>query len=215
MIRTHSAARRGAAAFALLATLGAATACGNSAGLGNILGSVLGGGAAQGSQLAGTVQGVDTRNQQIGIQQQNGQTVAVGYDNQTRVLYQNQVYTVTSLDPGDQVTARVQNTQGGAYYADSIWVTQPVNGSAGTGTGTGGGTASGNVQSLQGVVRQVDQANGLFTLNLGSSGTVTVSLPYNVGRSDLARFQSLRVGDQARIYGVFLNNTRVELRQFY
>jgi hypothetical protein len=214
MIRTQRAARRGAATFAILATLGAATACGNTAGLGNILGSVLGGGGAQGSQLAGTVQGVDTRNQQIGIQQQNGQTVAVAYDNQTRVIYQNQVYNVTSLDPGDQVTARVQSANNGAYYTDSIWVTQPVGGSAGTG-GTGGNTASGSVQSLQGVVRQIDQSNGWFSLDLGSSGTVTVSLPYNVGRSDLTRFQQLRTGDQARIYGVFLNNSRVELRQFY
>lgn len=214
MIRTQRAARRGAAAFAILATLGAATACGNTAGLGNILGSVLGGGAqGQGGQLAGTVQGVDTRNQQIGIQQQNGQTVAVAYDNQTRVIYQNQVYNVTSLDPGDQVTARVQSANNGAYYTDSIWVTQPVAGSGGT--ATGGSTASGSVQSLQGVVRQVDQSNGWFTLDLGSSGSVTVSLPYNVGRADLTRFQQLRAGDQARIYGVFLNSSRVELRQFY
>ena len=55
MTRTHRAARRGAAAFAFIASLGTATACGNSAGLGNILGSVLGGGGGQGGQqLAGT-----------------------------------------------------------------------------------------------------------------------------------------------------------------
>jgi hypothetical protein len=204
MTGSHRAARRGAAAIALLA----AAACGNTAGLGNILGSVLGGG--QGGQLAGTVQGVDTRNRQIGLQQQNGQTVALAYDDQTRVLYQNRVYSVTSLDPGDQVTARVQSTNSGAYYADSIWVTQPVSGAAGTSAG-----GSGGVQALQGIVRQVDQSNGWFALDLGSSGTVTVSLPYNVARSDLTRFQSLRSGDTARLYGVFLNSSRVELRQFY
>jgi len=208
MIRTQRAARRGAATFAILATLGAATACGNTAGLGNILGSVLGGG--QGGQLAGTVQGVDTRNQQIGIQQQNGQTVALAYDNQTRVIYQNQVYNVTSLDPGDQVTARVQSANNGAYYTDLVQVDQPVQGAGGAGTTSG----SSAVQSLQGTVRQVDYQNGMFTLNTGGT-TLTVSLPYNVSRADQSRFQNLRAGDAVRFYGVFLNNTRVELRQFY
>jgi hypothetical protein len=60
----------------------------------------------------------------------------------------------------------------------------------------------------------VDATNGLFTLTTGGT-TLTVSLPYNVSRADQNRFQSLRSGDTVRLYGVFLNNTRVELRQFY
>ena len=195
------AGRTTAVAFALVAM----SACANS-GLGNILGSVLGGG---GDQLAGTVQGVDTRNQQIGITQTNGQTVGVRYDNQTRVIYQNQNYPVTALENGDQVVARIQDQGNGNYYTDSIQVTQSVQNSGAAGTG------SGNVQSFQGTVRQVDIQNGLFTVDAGTGYVVTVSMPYNPTRADLNRFQNLRQGDVVRFYGVYLNNTRIELRQFY
>lgn len=194
------AGRTTAVAFALMAM----SACANS-GLGNILGSVLGGG---GNELAGTVQGVDTRNQQIGITQTNGQTVGVRYDNQTRVIYQNQSYPVTALESGDQVVARIQDQGNGNYYTDSIQVTQSVQGNT-------SGTGSGNVQSFQGTVRQVDIQNGLFTIDAGTGYIVTVSMPYNPTRSDLNRFQNLRQGDAVRFYGVYLNNTRIELRQFY
>ena len=196
----HRAARTTAVALALIAT----SACANS-GLGNILGSVLGGG---GNELAGTIQGVDTRNQQIGIIQSNGQSVGVRYDNNTRVIYQNQNYPVTALENGDQVVARIQDSGNGNYYTDSIQVTQSAqNGGAGTG--------SGSVQSFQGTVRQVDIQNGLFTIDGGTGYVVTVSMPYNPTRADLNRFQNLRQGDQVRFYGVALNNTRIELRQFY
>lgn len=194
------AARTTVVALALIAT----GACANS-GLGNILGSVLGGG---GNELAGTIQGVDTRNQQIGIIQSNGQSVGVRYDNNTRVIYQNQSYPVTALENGDQVVARIQDNGNGNYYTDSIQVTR----SAQSG---GSGSGSGSVQSFQGTVRQVDIQNGLFTIDGGTGYVVTVSMPYNPTRSDLNRFQSLRQGDQVRFYGVALNNTRIELRQFY
>jgi hypothetical protein len=179
----------------------AITACGS---LGNVLGGVLGGG--QQGQVSGYIEGVDTRSQQIALQQSNGQRVLLLYDNQTAVVYQNQNYPVTALERGDLVTARVQSTQSGGYYTDLVQVDQSVSSS-------GGG--SGNVQSLQGTVRQIDRTNGLFSMDVGSGSTVVVSLPYNVRQTDLNRFQDLRTGDFVRLYGVFLNNTRVELRQFY
>jgi hypothetical protein len=206
MTTLHRAVHASAAAL-LLATAGCA---GSGGGLGNILGSVLGQGAGSGNQLAGTVRGVDTRAQQLGIQQSNGQTVAIGYDNQTKVVYQNKLYNVTSLEAGDQVLARVQSASNGAYYTDSVEVTQPVNGSATNGSTT----TNANVQTLQGTVRQVDQANGLFTMDT-NNGRLTVALPYNPRRSDVTTFTNLRAGDAVRLYGVFLNNSRVELRQFY
>ena len=198
----HTLVRRGAAAL-MLATLGA---CSQAGGLGNVLGSVLGGGQQQGNQVSGIVQGVDTRSRQIGLQQSNGQTVAIAYDNQTQVVYNNQSYPVTSLDRGDQVTARIQSGNNGSYYTDLVQVDQPVQGS--------GTTTGGNVQTLQGTVRQVDLQNGMFAMDVGAS-RVIVSMPYSPSRADLDRFQRLRSGDVVRIAGVVLNNTRVELRQFY
>lgn len=179
--------------------------------LGNVLGGVLGGGGQQGQgQVSGYIAGVDTRRQQIAVQQSDGQTVVLSYDNQTAVVYQNQNYPVTALERGDLVTARVQSTTQGAYYTDLVQVDQSVSSSGGT-----AGGASGNVQALQGRVRQVDRTNGLFSLDAGTGVTLIVSLPYNVRQTDLNRFQNLRPGDSVRLYGVFLNNTRVELRQFY
>jgi hypothetical protein len=196
-------ARGCAAVFGMMS----ASACSQAGQLGEILGSVLGGG---GGQVAGTVRGVDTRTQQLSLQQSNGQTVALAFDNQTRVVYQSRVYSVTSLESGDQVNARVQQLQDGSYYTDSVQVTQPVAGS-GTNTGTVGNET---VQLLRGTVGQIDRTNGLFTLNMSSSVVVTVSLPYNISSADRTRFQNLRVGDNIQLYGVYISNTRVELRQF-
>lgn len=195
--------RLGATAF----TLAFATAC--SSGLGGVLGSVLGGGGqGQSNQISGTVQGVNQNRQQITIRQSNGQAVAVSYDNQTRVVYQNQNYSVSSLEYGDRVTARLQQAQNGAYYTDYVQVDQSVS------TSTQSGGAVGNVQTIQGTIRQVDSRNGLFTVEAGSYGVLTVSLPYNPRSSDINRFNSLRSGDYVRFSGVFLNNQRVELRNF-
>jgi hypothetical protein len=207
----HRIGRR-AVALGMLAAL---TACSSAGTLGNVLGSVLGGAAGGGgaggagaNQVSGLVLGVDTRSQVIGLQAQNGQSVNILFDNQTRVVYNNQSYAVTSLDRGDQVTARIQST-GNGYYTDLVQVDRPVQGS------TASGTTSGNVQTLQGTVRQIDQQNGLFTMDVNNVGRLTVSMPYSPSRTDLTRFQNLRSGDVVRIAGVPLNNTRVELRQFY
>ena len=175
-------------------------ACGS---LGNVLGGVLGSG--QSNQVSGYVEAVNPSTQQLAIQTHNGQRVVLFYDNQTSVVYQNQNYPVTALERGDEVTARVQSTNNGDYYTDLIQVDRSVSGS---------NTGSGNVVSLQGTVGQIDRANGLFRLD-GSNRSVIVSMPYNARSNDRSIFQNLRVGDRVRFYGVFLNNDRVELRQFY
>ena len=193
--------QRGATAALMIASVGACA--GNS--LGNVLGSVLGGGGSQSGQLSGTIRGVDTRSQQIAIQASNGQTVPVYYDNQTQVVYQNQSYSPTALENGDRVTARVQ-ANGNSYYTDYVQVDQSVG-------GTGVGSSS-NVQLLQGTVRQIDRRNGRFTVDLNGYNTLTVML-YNPSNNDVNRFNSLRNGDYVRFHGTYINNSEVQLRQFY
>jgi hypothetical protein len=202
MIRLHTFART--AALALLVGAGA---CSGAGGLGSVLGSVLGQGQQQGGQVTGYIQSVDTRSQQVYLQQQNGQTLALGYDNNTQVVYQNQRYNVTSLERGDQVTARVQSMNNGGYYTDYVQVDQSVsNNSSSTGQ---------NLQTLQGTVRQVDQNNGLFTLDLQNGNRVTVQLAQRLNQAVINRFRSLRSGDYARFYGVYMGQARAELRQIY
>jgi Cu/Ag efflux protein CusF len=204
MMMVRWLARSGAAVL----LLGAASACSNAGAIGDVLGGVLGGGQPQAAEAQGAIRGVDTRAQQISLQLTNGQTVALAYDNQTKVVYQNQLYAVSNLESGDQVVMRVRDVGNGSYYTDSITVVQSAS------SGSSGSTTGGNVQALQGTVRQIDRANGLFTLDAGNV-VLTVSMPYGASRADVQRFQNLRQGESVRFYGVFLNNSRVELRQFY
>ncbi|HEY4734461.1 MAG: hypothetical protein ACJ79J_11695 [Gemmatimonadaceae bacterium] len=194
--------RTGAAAALMVASVGACAS-----GLGNVLGSVLGGGNQSNQQVSGIVRSVDTRYQQITIQDPNGQTIPVSYDNQTQVVYQNQNYPPTALEYGDQVTARIQ-TNGNSYYTDYVQVDQSVR-------GNGSVSTSGGVQLLQGTVRQIDRQNGLFTIDMNGYNTLTVSLPNSVSTNDLNRFNGLRTGDLVRFYGTYLNNSQVQLRNFY
>jgi Cu/Ag efflux protein CusF len=198
MTNLYRAARSGAAGL-MIAAFGA---CSSLGGLGNVLGSVLGTG---GNQVQGTVLGVDTRTQYISLQQSNGQAVSLGFDNQTRVVYQNQNYSVTSLQRGDQVTANVQQTNNGAYYTDYVQVDRSVSGT---------GSATGSVQQFEGTVRAIDYNNGWFTMD-ANNARYTVNMPSNPRTSDTNTFRSLRTGQYARLYGVYLSNSRIELTQFY
>lgn len=199
-MRLYKMSRLGAVAM-LAATMGG---CAGTGGLGSILGGVLGGlGGGGGNQVSGSIQTVDTRNQQVIVQQSNGQSVALSYDNSTNVVYNNQNYPISALQSGDQVTARVQQLQNGGYYTDLIQVERSAQGGS-----------TGNAQQIEGTVRQVDVRNGWFTVN-SNNGLLTVSMPYSPRSTDINRFQNLRAGDYVRFYGVYLSNTRVELRQFY
>ncbi|HEY0305866.1 MAG TPA: hypothetical protein VGC44_12920 [Longimicrobiales bacterium] len=176
--------------------------CAQAGTLGDILGGVMN---APAQTVAGTVQGIDTRSQQLFVRTSDNQTVAINFDDRTDVVYQNQTYPVSALESGDQVNIRIQSTANGGYYADRIDVTSSAT------SNTGGS----NVQSVQGTVRQVDLTNGAFTLATSNQGVLTITLPYNPRSSDVDRFRNLRSGDYVRMYGVFLTNSRVELRQFY
>jgi hypothetical protein len=190
---------------ALAASLFALGACSTAGGLGSVLGSVLGVG---GQQVSGAVRSVDTRNQQIAITQSNGQAVTVLYDANTKVVYQNRQYSVPNLESGDQVVANVQTTQNNQYYTDSITVTQSVT------TTTSGGNVE-TQQQLNGTVVSIDRNYGTFVVDIGSGTQITVSMPYGARSTDVQTYNNLRVGQYIRFYGVYLNSSRVELRQFY
>ena len=50
---------------------------------------------------------------------------------------------------------------------------------------------------------------------MNNNSTLTVTLPNNVSTNDVNRFNNLRTGDFIRFYGTYLNNSQVQLRQFY
>jgi hypothetical protein len=118
----------------LLISLLFAAACGSGS-LGDLGNIILGSPSAQqASDVVGTVNSVDTANQVINLDvntvnnlrtTQNGQSIY--YDNNTRVVYNNQSFNVTDLERGDQVSIRGANN-GGRYVAETITVTRNVRG---------------------------------------------------------------------------------------
>jgi hypothetical protein len=112
-------------AIGILTMSGALLTAGACGSLGNVLGSVMGNGTQQGqvAQINGTVRGLDTRSQQINIQDNsNGQSYWVQYDNRTQVVYRNQTYPATSIRQGDNVTARIQVVASNSYYTDYVQI---------------------------------------------------------------------------------------------
>lgn len=189
-----------------VAMLGSA-ACAELGALEDVLGGVLGAGT-QGGELVAEVQRVETGTQQIQVRTQDGQMGAVGYDNRTQVVYQQQQYPVTALEAGDIVAMRLQEDNLGNLYTDYIQVRQSVQERTGTG-------AAGQLQRIEGTVGQIDTQRGLFELHGQQGESTVVSLPYNPRSEDVERFRRLRSGDRVRVEGRFVSQTRFELERFY
>jgi uncharacterized protein (DUF2141 family) len=101
------------------------SACSNLGALGNILGALGGlGGQQQQSQIEVEIRQVDVNAQRIHVRTRSGETGSVRFDSQTQVIYRQQSYPVTALEPGDIAVMQVQQTQGNELYASRIDVTR-------------------------------------------------------------------------------------------
>ena len=109
---------------------GCAAGGGGMGGLGDILGSVLGGATGQPQQQAQTVQAevqqLDTQRQRLSIRTAQGQTGTVLYDQQTVVVYRQQQYPVTALERGDVVNLQLQQTSQNDVYVSRVDVVQSI-----------------------------------------------------------------------------------------
>ncbi len=191
--------------------LAAALVVGGCASTGGPLGGVLGGilNPAGANTVAGSIAGVDTRNQVVYVNTVNGQQLPVQYDNNTQVIYQNQTYPVVDLQRGDQVNVQLQGNGNGGYYTSYIQVTQSVqNGSQYP------GSYGGNYQTLAGSVSQINYQNGTFVLNQSNGYSVLVQMPYNPRQSDVQTFNSLRNGQYVRLQGQFTSQNTFQLADF-
>lgn len=86
-------------------------------------------------EIQGTVNYVDTSAQRIdvtsayvtGLRTNSGQgNYSIYYDSRTPVYFQNQSYSPTALERGDQIDVRAFDNGGGRYMASSITVTRNV-----------------------------------------------------------------------------------------
>ena len=111
-------------------------ACGSSNPLGD-LGTIFGSPNPQtASSVSGTVTNVDTNARRIDLNvgyvnnlrpSSTESTGSIYYDQNTRVVYQNQTYSPTDLERGDEVSVTGVNNNG-QYLAQTITVTRNVRG---------------------------------------------------------------------------------------
>ena len=202
-----------AAAPLVLAIGFAACAGGGAGGLGDILGTVLGGAQPASSsvgQLVVEVQSIDQQSQQIEVLTEDGQRGPIAYDANTRVVYQQQEYEVAALERGDVVEMRVQQVQNGGYYTDYILVRQSAQERAGASSG-GGGSAS--LVQATGTVQTIDYQRGWFDLQT-SAGVITITLPYNPPSTTVTAFERISRGDRVTVEGYRIASDRIELVRF-
>lgn len=109
-------------------------ACGSSGGLGDLGSIILGSpSTSQSSDVRGTVSSIDTSARRIdldvsyvnNLRQTSSQRGSIYYDNNTRVVYQNQTYNVSDLERGDEIEV-VGVNDNGRYVAQTITVVRDV-----------------------------------------------------------------------------------------
>lgn len=117
--------RRASIAVVTVLLLGACSQLGGLGDLGAILGSPS---MEQPSDVRGTVAGIDTNARRIDLDvayvnnlRDDRRGESIYYDNDTRVVYNNQQYNVSDLERGDEIAVRGVNS-GGRYVAQEITV---------------------------------------------------------------------------------------------
>jgi hypothetical protein len=208
-MRTFSRLSRSTAAAVALVGMSGCAGLGSLGGLADILGAVGGipGAGGQQGQLTAEVQRVNPQQQTIHIRTQDGQSGPVLYDQNTVVVYQQQQYPVTALEPGDVANFQLQQAQNNNLYAARVDVVQSVQ-------QRGGQAGGGQLYQLAGRVGSIDHNRGVFELQTQTSGVVLVSLPYNPSSATADRFRRLRSGDSVGIEGYLVAQGRVELSRF-
>ena len=125
--------RRATLVLTALLLTAACGSMGGDGGLGSIGDIILGSpSSTTSSDVRGQVEYVDTSARRIDLDvtyinnlrdNNNGQRGSIYYDNNTRVLYQNNEYNVTDLERGDEISV-VGVNDNGKYVARTITVTR-------------------------------------------------------------------------------------------
>ena len=167
-------------------------------------------GGTVGTDVVGEVEHVDSRAREIEVRTDRGRTAVLRYDDRTQVIYRQRNYSVSNLERGDYIAARVRQERDGRDYTDTITVRESVQDRSGSARGS---SRSGYDQ-VDGRVEYIDPRRGTFELRDSRNRTVLVSVPFNAPRPVMDRFNRLREGDSVRIEGRSVGNDRFELESF-
>ena len=171
-------------------------------------------GGTTGSDVIGEVEYVDPRAREIEIRLTAAESTVLRYDDRTQVIYRQRNYSVSNLERGDYIAARVQQDRDGRSYTDTITVRESVQDRSGRGSGGSGGSVSSRFDRVDGRVEYVDARRGTFELRDSRNRTIVVSVPFNAPRQVMDRFNRLREGDSVAIEGRSAGNDRFELENF-
>lgn len=146
-------------------------------------------------------------------------TLRIAFAADTPVYYRGEQYSVSNLEPGDEVRVEVREDRG-ELRTDYIAVTRSVQEKEGGAVGERpgdvgpGGVESGEIETFTGRVTRVEPERGRFTVTTDARGTVTVLMPYRPLTADRDWFERLRSGDRVRFDGEWMGGGQVELVRF-
>jgi len=153
--------------------------------------------------ITATVNGVDSKLEEIYLRASGNQHYVVNYTQDTRVSDRGRSFPVADLKIGDQVRIDLRENSGRRLYADQIRVE-----SAGTSNATIG------VRTVEGTVERIVPERGFLELRALNGGLLTVYVPESTSAGTRDRFNRIQVGDQVRLEGERLSEDRLELMAF-
>jgi hypothetical protein len=160
------------------------------------------------SDVVGEVQVVDNRTRELELRTDSGRRSVLRFDNNTQVIYRQRSYSVSNLERGDYVAARVQQDSDGRWLTTSISVRE-------TAQDRGMGASVGNrLDRTEGRVEYIDTRRGTFEIRDPRNRIVVISLAYNAPRTVTDRFSRLRSGEYVRVEGRAVAADRFDLENF-
>jgi hypothetical protein len=153
--------------------------------------------------ITATVNGVDTKLEEIYLRASGNQHYVVNYTKDTRVSDRGRSFSVAELRVGDQVRVDLRENTGRRLYADRI-----RRESAGATNSTVG------IRTVEGTVERIVPERGFLELRVLNGDLLTVYVPESTSTTTRDRFDRIRVGDQVRLEGERLSEDRLELVVF-
>jgi len=147
-----------------------------------------------GSTVHGIIRSIDTYNRTVTVDRGYGSNVVISYNANTPVYFNNQTYSVTNLEVGDEIDIRATDFGGGRLGAQDITVTRNASGS----TSSSGSTST---ATIRGTVRTVDTVNRTITLD--SSTWISGFKSSTIGSTMVVRYDtSTRVDYQGQLHPI-------------
>jgi hypothetical protein len=155
---------------------------------------------ARSNVIDGRVWSVDTRASRIELRQDRGATVAMFYDRNTRVFFEQTEYEPSALEQGDVVRALVSRDRNGTVWADRVDVLSSA-------------TPNDRIERIDGVFGRSEPRRGYFTVDRGRE-TLIVFVPEDVRVEDVRRLDRLRSGDRVSLDARVFGRGEMELARF-